>query len=65
MLSSPFALFDLDVLIALSWPRHVHHARAHDGFADRGEEPWATTPITEAGYLLLSTNTTVATCGGR
>lgn len=59
MPTDPFALLDLNVLIALSWPRHVHHARAHQWFADRGDEPWATTSITEAGFLRLSTNAAV------
>ena len=51
-------LLDLNVLIALSWPQHVHHARSHTWF-DSLESPWATTPFTEAGYLRLTTNPTV------
>ena len=53
----PF-LLDLNVLIALSWPQHVHHARAHAWF-DSIAESWATTPLTEAGYLRLCTNPSV------
>lgn len=51
-------LLDLNVLIALSWPQHVHHARSHAWF-DSLESPWATTPFTEAGYLRLTTNPVV------
>lgn len=53
-------LLDLNVLIALAWPQHVHHARAHAWFgAITG--PWMTTPITEAGFVRLSTNPAVVT----
>ena len=53
-------LLDLNVLIALAWPQHVHHARAHSWFADRRGE-WMTTPVTESGFVRLSTNPTVVT----
>ena len=52
-------LLDLNVLIALSWPRHVHHGRAHDWFSSLGEQPWATTPLTEVGFIRLSSNASV------
>lgn len=48
-------LLDLNVLIALSWPQHIHHTRAHDWFASLMGQ-WATTPFTEAGYLRLTLN---------
>lgn len=51
-------LLDLNVLIALAWPQHVHHERAHAWFATR-TTTWMTTPITEAGFLRLSTNPAV------
>ncbi len=53
-------LLDLNVLIALAWPQHVHHGRAHAWFAVRRGE-WMTTPVTEAGFLRLSTNPAVVT----
>ena len=53
----PF-LLDLNVLIALSWPQHIHHGRSHQWFAGL-QAPWATTPVTEAGYARLSANSTV------
>lgn len=52
------ALLDVNVLLALSWPQHVHHARAHAWF-DRHDAPWATTPITESGLVRLSTTPAV------
>jgi toxin-antitoxin system PIN domain toxin len=51
-------LLDLNVLIALAWPQHLHHERVHVWFAAR-EGSWLTTPITEAGFLRLSTNPAV------
>jgi len=58
-MSDPLALLDINVLIAMSWPRHIHHDRAHRWFGGRGGAPWATTPLTEAGYLRLSVNPAV------
>ena len=54
MTDRPF-LLDLNVLIALTWPNHVHHRRAQSWFGSI-DAPWATTPMTEAGFLRLSTN---------
>jgi toxin-antitoxin system PIN domain toxin len=51
---------DLNVLIALAWPQHVHHERAHAWFAT-STTTWMTTPITEAGFARLSTNPSVVT----
>lgn len=51
-------LLDLNVLIALTWPQHVHHSRAHAWFGSHAGI-WATTPITESGFLRLSTNRNV------
>ena len=49
-------LLDVNVLIALSWPQHVHHERAHRWFVDLGRQAWATTPVTESGFVRLSAN---------
>lgn len=53
-------LLDLNVLIALAWPQHVHHSRAHAWFSTR-KSPWMTTPLTESGFLRLSMNPAVVT----
>lgn len=47
-------LLDVNILVALMAPEHVHHARAHAWFVSVGA--WATTPITETGLLRLLTN---------
>jgi hypothetical protein len=50
------ALLDVNVLVALFDPDHVHHEVAHDWFADRGRRGWATCPLTEAGFIRVLSN---------
>ncbi len=52
------ALLDVNVLIALAWPQHVHRARVQRWFARRAG-CWYSTPVTEAGFLCLSLNRAV------
>lgn len=47
-------LLDVNVLLALSLPTHQHHAGAARWFATAGS--WATTAMTETGYVRLMTN---------
>ncbi|HZT67193.1 MAG TPA: TA system VapC family ribonuclease toxin [Acidimicrobiales bacterium] len=49
-------LLDVNLLVALAWPNHVHHRRARTWFRGRGERPWATTPVTESGFVRVSSN---------
>ncbi|MEZ5087304.1 MAG: TA system VapC family ribonuclease toxin [Tessaracoccus sp.] len=44
-------LLDVNVLLALSWDKHVHHAAAHRQFAQLSS--WATTAVTESGLVRL------------
>lgn len=57
MATEPLIL-DVNVLIALAWPQHVHHTRAHAWFG-RLEVPWATAPFTETAFLRLTTTPAV------
>ncbi len=50
------ALLDVNVLVALFDPDHVHHDIAHDWFADHHEQGWATCPITENGLVRVVSN---------
>ena len=50
------ALLDVNVLIALAWPNHVHHRAAHVWFAGAHAAGWATTPMTESGFVRVSSN---------
>jgi toxin-antitoxin system PIN domain toxin len=47
------ALLDVNVLIALFNEHHVHHEPAHDWFANRQGESWATCPLTENAFLRI------------
>jgi toxin-antitoxin system PIN domain toxin len=47
---------DVNVLLALLWPRHESHAAAHTWFARSGQQAWATNPVTQLGVLRLLTN---------
>jgi uncharacterized protein len=48
---SRVALLDVNVLVALFDPVHVHHDIAHDWFGDHRDDGWATCPLTENGFL--------------
>ncbi len=49
-------LLDVNLLVSLAWPNHVHHQIAQEWFHSRGSEPWATTPVTESGFVRVSSN---------
>jgi hypothetical protein len=50
---------DVNVLIAIAWPTHVHHSAAIKWFDASADSGWATAPPTEAGFLRLSMNPAV------
>jgi len=50
---------DVNVLLALLWPRHQSHAAAHAWFAKSGQHAWATNALTQLGVLRLLTNPAV------
>ena len=50
------ALLDVNVLVALFDPDHVHHELAHDWFERRRTRGWATCPITENGFVRVLSN---------
>lgn len=49
-------LLDVNVLIALAWPLHVHHAIAHTWFETVGHESWSTCPLTQLAFVRISSN---------
>jgi toxin-antitoxin system PIN domain toxin len=51
-------LLDVNVLLALAWPNHIHHDAAHSWFASRTGQPWATCPLTQAGFVRISAQPT-------
>ncbi|MBB3236537.1 putative nucleic acid-binding protein [Phyllobacterium endophyticum] len=44
-------LLDVNVLIALFDPAHIHHNSARNWFAEIGQTAWATCPVTENGVV--------------
>jgi len=56
MMNNKPALLDLNVLVALAWPSHIHHRIAHEWFVKKRSDGWATCPITQSGLLRLSSN---------
>ena len=49
-------LLDVNVLVALAWPPHIHHRTAREWFAAEPRRRWATTPVTESGFIRVSSN---------
>ena len=58
-MSDRVALLDVNVLVALAWPNHVHHRAARTWFDGHHRRGWATTPITESGFVRVSSNRAV------
>lgn len=52
----PAKLPDVNVLVALAWPNHVHHQAAQAWFAAAQADGWATCPLTESGFVRISSN---------
>ncbi len=52
-------LLDVNVLLALVWPRHQSYAAAHAWFDKSGHQAWATNVLTQLGVLRLLTNPSV------
>ncbi len=47
-------LLDINLLLSLTDPMHVHHERSHRWFAQKGRRAWATCPITENGFVRIA-----------
>ena len=50
------ALPDVNVLVALAWPNHIHHEAAHAWFSDAQADGWATCAMTQSGFVRVSSN---------
>lgn len=50
------ALLDVNALVALAWDSHVHHTAIRAWFAANSARGWATCPITESGFVRVSSN---------
>jgi hypothetical protein len=56
MAAGKIALLDINLLVALFDPDHIHHEIAHDWFADHRANGWATCPVTENGFVRVTAN---------
>ena len=46
------ALLDVNVLIALAWPNHIHHHAVRSWFLEwKTVNGWASCPLSEAGFV--------------
>jgi toxin-antitoxin system PIN domain toxin len=50
------SLLDVNLLIALAWPNHVHNRAALRWFDKNQKSGWATCPLTESGFVRVSSN---------
>ena len=48
-------LLDVNVLLAWLWPMHEVHKAASSWMHTHRQEPWATCPVTEMGFLRIVT----------
>jgi hypothetical protein len=53
---SSIALLDVNVLVALFQPDHIHHETAHAWFFANRSAGWATSPLTENGVIRILSN---------
>jgi toxin-antitoxin system PIN domain toxin len=49
-------LLDVNVLIALTDPKHKHHQKAQNWFNSSRKDHWGVCPLTEAGFVRVTTN---------
>jgi uncharacterized protein len=50
------ALLDVNALVALAWDSHVHHAAMRAWFLANSPAGWETCPLTESGFVRVSSN---------
>jgi uncharacterized protein len=50
------ALLDVNMLIALAWPSHVHHVAAQAWFGEQAQHGWSTCPLTQCAFVRISSN---------
>jgi uncharacterized protein len=50
------SLLDVNVLVALFDPDHVHHDASHEWFSANRQHGWASCPLTENGLIRILSN---------
>jgi hypothetical protein len=49
-------LLDVNVLVAMMWPAHEGHQPVQEWFRRQGQKGWATCPLTQAGFIRITSN---------
>ncbi len=49
-------LLDVNVLVALAWPSHVHYLRAQEWFSRTRKNGFRTCPFTQTGFVRISSH---------
>ena len=49
-------LLDINLLLALTDPMHIHHELSHHWFTEKGQQAWATCPLTENGFVRIASH---------
>lgn len=52
-------LLDVNALVALAWDSHVHHVSITRWFDANAADGWCTCPVTESGFVRVSSNPVV------
>ena len=47
-------LLDVNVLVAMIWPEHIHHEVVRRWLGGHRAEGWASCPVTQAGFVRVS-----------
>jgi len=50
------SLLDVNVLVAIAWPNHIHNNAARKWFREHRQDGWATCAATENGFIRVSSN---------
>jgi toxin-antitoxin system PIN domain toxin len=49
-------LLDVNLLLALAWPNHVHHGESLAWFQEKAANAFRTCPLTQTGFVRISAN---------
>lgn len=52
-------LLDVNLLVAVAWPCHIHHAQAISWLDSIADQTWGTSLVTELGFVRVSSNPSI------
>jgi uncharacterized protein len=50
---------DVNTLVAVAWPNHIHHYHARRWLENETHNGWATCPVVQSGFVRISMNARV------